>query len=83
MLLNDKYIAKLLGITSNDKISQQQPSTVVPQSARQRLAKLTATLIGTINAESTDATSPSESYGIFFVVTFFFCLKIMEVYINF
>uniref|UniRef100_A0A0R3RW92 Ecotropic viral integration site 5 protein homolog n=1 Tax=Elaeophora elaphi TaxID=1147741 RepID=A0A0R3RW92_9BILA len=60
--------------TSNDKVSQheqqqqqqqqQQTSTVVPQSARQRLAKLTATLIGSINAESSsDATSPSDSSG--------------------
>ncbi|VDM91368.1 unnamed protein product [Litomosoides sigmodontis] len=52
--------------TSNDKLShqqQQQPSTVVPQSTRQRLAKLTATLIGTISAESSDPTNPSDSSG--------------------
>ncbi|KAL3989664.1 hypothetical protein ACH3XW_28580 [Acanthocheilonema viteae] len=52
--------------TPNDKIpqqQQQQSSTMVPQSARQRLAKLTATLIGTINAESSDAIGPSDSSG--------------------
>ncbi|VIO88462.1 cAMP-dependent protein kinase catalytic subunit, putative [Brugia malayi] len=51
-------------ITSNDKLSQQQPPTTVPQSARQRLAKLTATLIGTINAESSDTgVNASDSSG--------------------
>uniref|UniRef100_A0A1I8E8E3 Uncharacterized protein n=1 Tax=Wuchereria bancrofti TaxID=6293 RepID=A0A1I8E8E3_WUCBA len=51
-------------ITSNDKLSQQQPSTTAPQSARQRLAKLTATLIGTINAESSDTgANASDSSG--------------------
>ncbi|VDN93145.1 unnamed protein product [Brugia pahangi] len=51
-------------ITSNDKLSQQQPPTTVPQSARQRLAKLTATLIGTINAESSDTgINASDSSG--------------------
>lgn len=59
-------LTKFLGNTSNDKLShhqQQQSSTLVPQSARQRLAKLTATLIGTINAESSDPTNPSDSSG--------------------
>ncbi|VDM92794.1 unnamed protein product, partial [Onchocerca ochengi] len=51
-------------IIPNDKVSQQQqqqPGNSVQQSARQRLAKLTATIIGTINSESTDANSASDS----------------------
>uniref|UniRef100_A0A915PRS1 CUE domain-containing protein n=1 Tax=Setaria digitata TaxID=48799 RepID=A0A915PRS1_9BILA len=63
--LNNASASESQGVISNEK---QQSSTMtgsssVPQSARQRLAKLTATLIGTINTDTSDATSPSDFSG--------------------
>lgn len=56
------------GAVSNEKGQQPPPAPAgsgsAPQSARQRLAKLTASLIGGINPDALDTpTSPSDTLG--------------------